>query len=103
MITANDMDARVREIQETMQMASALITALAADNAQLEADLVSQRFAARSHAETVGQLTAINADLVLALREIKLASNAGIDDGNMLAMMAIVDMCDAALRQAGQT
>lgn len=72
-------------------------------SSKMEADLVSARFAGQSHLATVEQLAKINAGLVAAVREIKRAVNDGPQVSGRLVIGAVHDMCDAALRQAGQS
>lgn len=71
-------------------------------SSKMEADLVSARFAGQSHLATVESLGRINAGLVAAVREMKRAASKKSFD-HYITVLAIGDMCDAALRQAGQS
>lgn len=70
-----------------------------AENVLMAADLVAQRFAVQSHVATVEAMTRVNHGLVQALQEIRKCTNAKC----AMSCLAIEDIANAALRQAGQT
>lgn len=95
-VTDDDGNLWVRNVRAEKALGELAITS---------ADLVNQRFAANSHAASVEALTKINQGLVQAVHEIRRVSTNAAEFNECLqsTLMGVVDMAEAALRQAGQT